>query len=117
MYDRMIHFKPYLYLIQNYSTAETSIIMFVKHRRSMQSTTSICSFIRSHMIRVGAHLVLLIYRCFSAHYGHLQDTWISLQMNILYIFSLVIYRLVCQLNFYCRNTDTRLQIKLFSEKI
>jgi len=65
----MIHFKPYLYLIQNYSTAETSIIMFVKHRRSMQSTTSICSFIRSHMIRVGAYLVLLIYRCFSAHYG------------------------------------------------
>lgn len=35
----------------------------------MQSTTSICSFMWSHMIRVGACSVLLLYLCFPAHYG------------------------------------------------
>lgn len=89
----------------------------------MQSTTSICSFMRSHMnsIRVGARLVLLIYLCFPVHYGFTRymnffvDEYPTL---IFFPLQFTVLCFFCRFNFCCNvETSTQLQIKKFSEKI
>lgn len=88
MYDRS--FKPYLYLIQNYSIGETSITNCVCKTPPIYTIYYFDLFFHAisyDPIRVGARLVLLIYLCFPAHYGFTRYMdFFADEYHTLYIF-------------------------------